>query len=813
MVRAVRNTPPLTWVSCILCTGALILALYTSVAKSAGTYQVFDTHPFPTLHPNGHFLPTAFGGNLTTNEEVTRLLNTIMLRRDPVFRNVRNLRHFRDDLKSISLANNPQAQATAATLFLCGNTTDQQLTFLRTIVASLVSEGTTARNLPELFAAPQRNPRHVNRMPAEYLALAFVRGESHGKFGSLADPSEHKRTTACIDDDGGTCQGGAFYGAKTDDDDDDNPNPCLDDDDGQGASSGSQSGIEAGGIKCCKTSGASYAGADGFIAGCHASPISSYDDEEADWDDEELSASLQPGNECDDDDEDDDDAKTTYTLINNLGGGDVGMGKYITRLINIEASVETNHDLMISLTNFANEIWTCAMGVKMPIPILTYVNVTVTVYVPFFNMTSNMTEYTATNQTVQVPVDVTTLVDLCDASGVTVDMQTVTVNATTQVLNMGVPQNVTMQFTQNITITTHIPTADTIPHYDEFGKTDPPIALVNTTHISVNLTDYQLSDYPLNINVTFVLFDAQPAGPFVLVGEEGVPCEPCNRLCEFKTAYERIQVIKRRTDRELVHLVYPGEREMRILFSHFTPHGDLLCELHDIIDWMGCFLRSMMFPQMERFIGCLEIFYFGSNAPNAFSDYVGMSGSVDAMKNMVTDLEFWYAEFGYYTQDTIDRGCISPAVLAQMQACFEEGNITAPGKAGTCTTEFFNNTRAKNIGFCSMNAATHSRYRHIRGCREVIVPTIITRLLEISSKIDTIMSGLMSRMALLAEYLREAREDYPNEYVFPPPESKCFAFANTTLAEFVPTGDTTLAGLEQLLNANLTLYNVSVTQP
>jgi hypothetical protein len=176
------------------------------------------------------------------------------------------------------------------------------------------------------------------------------------------------------------------------------------------------------------------------------------------------------------------------------------------------------------------------------------------------------------------------------------------------------------------------------------------------------------------------------------------------------------------------------------------------------------------------------------------------------------DLEYWYAEYGYYTQDTIDRGCISPTVIAQMQACFEMSNITAPGKAGTCTTDFFNNTIAKHIGFCSLNGDFHSRYSHIQGCRAAIVPSMVSALSEITSKMDGIMSGLVSRMSLIAEYLRVAREDYPADYVFPPPDSKCFVLANTTLAEFVPSGDIALAGEGLLENVDLSSYNVSVSQ-
>lgn len=782
---------------------------------AARSYQSFDTYPLPTVHVRGNFLPTAFGGNTTLNEYLSDLLNQFMQRDNDLYQRLKTQRMFREEMQYIRETRPTFATNALASTFVCGLNYQQQTEHLIQMLTSFIANNETIASHPEFYAGLQRNNRKVDKFPTETLAKKFAAGVAVGKYGHMADPAQYFRVTLAIDDDGGMCPK-EFYTSK-DDDDDEDMNPCNDDDDGLGTGS-SATGTGGFAMKCCSPVRTAPASVDGTHA-CKGTGIVVFDDEEADWDDEETSNSRFPGNEVDDDDAnndgsmDDDDGKYTLTEINNIATSTLSSENLLKMLAGIEGKVNATHGQITGIINFANEIWTCANNVPMPVPLIIAADFNVTYYVGVFNMTTNMTDYIPVNMTVEVPVEVVLQVQLCTTN--TTFTQTVTgmSNYTTQVLVMGMPMNVTIPFNITSTFIVMIPDESVLPQLEQLGGVVPEVVVLNSTHFSYNSTQINTAALPVFLNVSFVLIDPQPFGPFALVGRNNEPCVYCSRLCEAKSHYESIQVVRTRTDRELVHLMFQSHREVRVLHSHLTPKGDLLCELKDIVDWMNCFVRSMMFPQMERFLGCMELFYWGAQASAPFPEYTTLTHLLEYIELAIERIEFWYAEYGYYTQDTIDRGCINPAIIEHMQACFEYPNVTKPGKIGVCTSEDVSNPFASTAGDCALNGITNSKYGHARTCRGYSVNRVIRAMDEAVDIIERLSIGMLIRIDLISEKLRRAREENPADYVFPPADGPCFAQVNSTMADFVPTGDETLAG-EWLFNTTgVYAWDIMATQP
>ena len=768
---------------------------------------MFDTYPFPSLYENGNFLPDSFGGNLTFNQEVSAFLQQ--------FHDGQHIRDLlpsdrRFYLKEVKSTRNFYPGAVNAFMkrnYLCGtNETDRWIYLNRFLLNVTIGFNTTKHDSLPFVAGYQINQRGIPSATAEELALLYNASISHGQVASMADPAKHTRTTMSIDDDGGDCED-----KMSDDDDDDNVNPCEDDDDGnESANAGRATAKFAN--KCCGLMVGKETVTKGKAPVCVNRPRVAYDDEEDDWNDEDMTRSHWPGNEGDDDDEDDDDAKYTVDEVNNIGGGDLNARSVIASLITNQAEIESLHDVMHGVINFMNEMWTCANGILLPLPVDVVVSVPVTIYVGTFNMTTNMTDYTPMNTTMLIDTQVIVNVDLCGADGVHAENITAMVNATTQILVIGMPQNVTMAVNVSITVTVYIPDVDVLPHVDEFGQVVPDIDLINSTHLTFNMSDIYFQDFPVGVNISFPIFDPQPVGPYILAGADGSPCSTCKRLCDPLPESWAIQVLRRRTDKTLVHPMIPTEREIRILKSHLTPKGDLLCELKDQVDWIRCFVRSMMFPQVERTLFCLEMFYTDGAAPNSMAEYTKILYFLDKADAMLETIEFWYAEHGYYTQASLDYGCMNPDIVAYVQACFDFNNVTAPGKAGTCSTETLANVLAKRMGGCVIDGETSRTYSDIRTCRTFAVSNLVYTIQTMIEMIKELSGSVLSRTAWLAEFLRVAREDHPNEYIFPGNSSKCFAQPNTTLAEFVPAGDQSMASLHLYNITDTSMFNVTSVQ-
>lgn len=784
----------------------IILCFYTWGAHSAGTYQIFDTFPLPSLYENGNFLPDSFGGNLTLNAEISTFLRqfhngdiySALLPDDKRLYEARLLdsrNQFPGMIHAFVRAN-----------YLCGTTDALRKQYLDTQLLNVtIPFNATKYDISSFIAGYQVNRRGIKSFPAEQLGELFNKGFTPSQVASDADPAVHERTTLSADDDGGECPENA------DDDDDEDHNPCNDDDDGGGLVAGGRATAQFAN-KCCGPTINKQTAERGSAPACEPNPKRAYDDEEGDADDEEVTTSRWPGNEGDDDDNDDDDAKFAFNEINNIGGGKLNARQVILTSLSNAGQIESLHDVMLGIIDNMNEIWSCANGILLPLPVDVTVSVPVTVYVPVFNMTTNMTDYVPMNSSMIVDTEVIANVDLCQVDGIHSENITTTVNATTQVLNMGVPQNVTIMVNVSVMLTIFIPTVDLLPHIENYGKVVPDINLINSTHLTFNMSDIFFQDFPIGVNITYPIFDPQPIGPFVLVGADNMPCNTCKRLCEPIPVPLSIQVTKRRTDKTFIHPLIPTEREVRRLLTHTTPKGEMLCELKDQIDWIRCFVRSMMYPQIERTLFCLEMFYTDGAAPNSMSDYTKLLYLLDSADAIIESIEFWYAEHGYYTQASIDYGCINPYILEYVQNCFEMSNITAPGKFGVCTTERLTNPLAKRLGACALDGVGIKTYADVRTCRSYLVTNLVNTVEIMVESIKYLLGSMSSRVGFLAELLRVTREDYPGDYGFPTNTSKCFPKPNTPLAEFVSSGDASLASLHLLNITDTSMFNITSTQ-
>lgn len=699
--------------------------------------------------------------------------------------------------------------------------------------------------------------RHIH-LPGKQIMSALPRN----------DPSTIYRCTWAIDDDGGC---GHLTG--TDDDEDDTSSPCADDDDGGGMDDraiGQPPGITQHRrypSKCC----GHHSRQD---ARCGTS-TRAFDDDANDADDEETTGHfVDVGNERDDDDGDDDDAKNTMSWVDNTSGME-----NVGQMYQIQRSLRAAHESLLDSVNFVNQIWLCAHNISVPMPFVATVDVPIQVGVPFTNTTNNITSYTLANTTTEVQVNGSMSVYPCAGGDELAQTQIFIFNVsvvTQQLMNVSVYDNTSMSFVDvdvavNVTVylevqlevTATIPDLDRLPQLDLKANLPLPVlpdlningsffAFTNRTFSAFN---YQSPGFFFNqtythniknITITGVLpiLDPVSMGPYYMGRDgNGETCTPCRRLCDPIPFERRIQVMRaRNATRFMASPLLMNEREERILYSHMTDYGDMLCEMMDMIDYIQCFQKTIQFPQIGRVFSCLELFYFGApNAEHAMK-FEETDWPIRAMQDDLREVQVWYAERGYYTQNTLDLQCIDPEMVEWAETCIDEKRAQ-PVLAGLDLPFFIddneetvfhyeNTTRRKGaclydlrhaprlaggyqlgrylqaIPFPNTVCGPRDRTDHhevdIAMCRKARLNILIQRLYKVSWHMRTSAMHLSKRASLLAELIRLAREEHPDDYVFPAQADKCFAYEGTVLEHFTPSGNITQAIELLTLAASLT---------